>query len=323
MRAICIRETGGPEKLKLEDWPASAPAEGQVALRVAAIGINFVDIYNRTGLYARPLPFIAGAECAGVITAVGKGVVDLSVGDRVATAQALGAYAEHTLAAAAHVVRLPEFISFEQATALTLQGCTAHYLACDTFPLKPGDVALVHAAAGGVGLLLTQIARHRGARVIAVVSSAKKEPMARQAGADEVIVSGAEDFSEAAKRATHGRGVDVVYDSVGQSTFEGSVGCLRPRGMFVSYGNSSGPAPQIAPLMLMQRGSLFFTRPTLAHYTATQVELQARADDLFAWTRAGWLHTHIGGVFPLEEAARAHEALESRATSGKLLLVPR
>ena len=323
MRAICIRETGGPEQLKLESQAEPSAGEGQVVIAVEAVGINFIDIYNRIGLYAREMPFVAGAECAGRVTQVGEGVFDFKLGDRVATAQADGAYAEFTTAAASKVVRLPETVTFEHAAALTLQGCTAHYLACDTFQLKAGDVALVHAAAGGVGLLLTQIAKHRGARVIAVIGSEQKMAVVRDAGADEIIVSSAEDFSTAARRLTAGRGVDVVYDSVGRATFDGSLACLRPRGMFVSYGNSSGPAPQISPLSLMERGSLFFTRPTLGHYTATQLDLQARADDLFRWVQAGWLKVHIGGVFPLAEAAEAHRALESRKTSGKLLLVIR
>jgi NADPH:quinone reductase len=322
MQAIRIHETGGPEKMRVEDVPVPAPGAGELRLRVEAAGVNFIDTYQRSGLYAVKLPHTLGMEAAGVVTAVGPGVTEFRVGERVASVRLAGAYAREALAPVAHTVRLPEGVPTKTAAALMLQGMTAHYLACDTFPLKPGDTALVHAGAGGVGLLLTQIAKQRGARVLATVGTDEKAKLAREAGADEVCVYTRENFTDAARAFTGGRGVDVVYDAIGRDTFEGTLASLRPRGMFVSYGNSSGPVAPFAPLVLSQKGSLFFTRPTLFAYTLTTAELNARAGDLFEWVAAGALRVRIGATFPLAQAAEAHRALEGRATTGKALLLP-
>jgi NADPH:quinone reductase len=322
MIAIRIHETGGPEKLRVDNIPVPEPGAGEVRIRVEAAGVNFLDIYLRTGLYPAQLPHTVGAEVAGVVTAVGAGVTEFSIGDRVTTARPTGGYAEETLAPAAFTVRVPAGVTSQLAAAVLLQGLTAHYLACDTFSLKPGDTALVHAGAGGVGLLLTQIAKKRGARVIATVGSEAKVALAREAGADAVCVTAKEKFAEAARAFTGGRGVDVAYDSVGKDTFDGTLASLRPRGMFVSFGNASGPVPPFSPLILSQKGSLFFTRPTLGHYTATTAELRGRAEELFGWVAAGWLKVRIGATFPLVFAADAHRALEGRGTTGKLLLLP-
>lgn len=322
MRAIRIHDFGGPERLGVEDLPLPEPGPGQVRLRVEAAGLNFIDTYQRSGLYRISLPATLGLEAAGVVTAVGPDVEEFEVGDRVATARAAGAYAEETLAPAAQVVHLPEGVEPAEAAALLLQGMTAHYLVCDTYPVRSGDAVLVHAAAGGVGLLLVQIAKSRGARVVACVGSEAKVELARAAGADDVIVSTQEGFSAAVRRCTGGRGVDVVYDSIGKDTFMGSLESLRPRGVMVSFGNASGPVPPFAPLLLTEKGSLFFTRPTLAHYTQTSAEVRARAQDLFRWVAAGELRVRVGARFPLAEVAAAHRALESRQTTGKVLLLP-
>ena len=322
MLAIRIHETGGPEKLRVDDVPVPAPGAGELRLRVEAAGVNYLDTYLRTGLYPSVLPLIIGSEAAGVVTAVGAGVTDFRVGDRVATAKASGGYAAETLSPAAATVRVPDSASSQLAAALLLQGLTAHYLACSTFPLKPGDTALVHAGAGGVGLLLIQVARIRGARVIATVGSDAKVSLAREAGAEAVCIYTKEKFAEAARKFTDGRGVDVAYDAVGRDTFEGTLDSLRPRGMFVSFGNASGPVPPFSPLVLSKKGSLFFTRPTLVHYMSTPAELRSRTDDLFAWLAAGTLKVRIGATFPLTAAAEAHRALEGRGTTGKLLLLP-
>ncbi len=322
MLAIRIHETGGPDKLRVDDVALPAPGAGEVRIRVEASGINFIDTYKRSGLYAVKLPHTLGQEAAGVITALGTGVTDFRVGERVATAAAAGAYADETLAAAAQTVSVPAGVDARTAAAVLLQGMTAHYLACDTFPLKAGDTCLVHAAAGGVGLLLTQIAKRRGARVFATVGTDDKALLARAAGAEAVCVYTRENFTEAARAFTGGRGVDVVYDGVGKDTFEASLNCLRPRGMLVSFGNASGPVPEFKPLVLSQKGSLFFTRPTLAHYTLTPAELRARANELFGWIAAGELKVRVGATFPLRRAAEAQQALESRATTGKVLLLP-
>ncbi|MEY4938931.1 MAG: hypothetical protein RIQ93_666 [Verrucomicrobiota bacterium] len=322
MRAIRIHETGGVEKLRLDEVALPQPAAGQLRFRVAAAGLNFIDIYKRSGLYPVELPHTLGGEAAGTVTAVGAGVVDFRVGDRVASAAVLGSYATEALAPAGQTVAVPPDLDLNLAAALLLQGMTAHYLAVDTFPLKPGDTALVHAGAGGVGLLLTQIARKRGARVIATVGNEEKAPLARAAGAERVCIYSREKFSEAARVFTEGRGVDVVYDGVGRDTFEGSLNSLRPRGMLVSFGNASGPVPPFQPLLLSQKGSLYFTRPTLAHYALTAAELKARAADLFAWVTAGELQVRIGATFPLSAAADAQRALEGRKTTGKVLLLP-
>ncbi len=322
MLAIRIHETGGPEKLRLDDIPVPTPAAGEVRIRVEGAGLNFIDTYQRSGLYAVPLPFTLGAEVGGVVSAVGAGVTGFAVGDRVATAKASGGYAAEALAPAAHVVKIPRGVTTQTAAALMLQGLTAHYLAKDTYPLKAGDTALIHAAAGGVGLLLVQLAKRAGVRVIATVGAEEKVALARGAGADEIVVYTRDDFAAAARAFTGGQGVDVVYDAVGKDTFTGSVESLRPRGMFVSFGNASGAVPPFAPLLLMQKGSLFFTRPTLAHYTRTTAELRSRTEDLFAAVRAGKLNVRIGATFPLAAAADAHRALESRGTTGKVLLLP-
>jgi NADPH2:quinone reductase len=322
MLAIRIHETGGPEKLRADDVPLLAPRAGEVRFRVEAAGVNFIDTYHRSGLYKVELPHTIGSEAAGVVTAVGEGVTTLKPGDRIASARATGAYAQEAIALAAHAVHIPAGVTSQAAAALLLQGMTAHYLACDTFPLKPGDTALIHAGAGGVGPLLIQIAKQRGARVITTVGTDEKAKLAREAGADAVCVYTRENFAEAARAFTGGRGVDVAYDAVGKDTFEGTLNSLRPRGMFVSFGNASGPVAPFAPLLLSQKGSLFFTRPTLTHYTQTSEELNARAGDLFAWLAAGTLKVRIGATYPLAKAAEAHRALESRATTGKVLLLP-
>ncbi len=320
MISLRIHETGGPEKIRIEDIPEPVPGLGQVRIRVEAAGVNFIDTYKRSGLYAVPLPHTLGQEAAGVITAVGEGVDGFHIGDRVASASVQGAYAAEALVPAAQAVRVPVGISLQTAAAVLLQGLTAHYLACDTLPLKPGDTALVHAAAGGVGLLLVQIAKRRGARVIATAGTEEKAALARGVGADTVCVYSRDNFTEAVRTFTGGRGVDVVYDGVGQATFEGSLDSLRPRGLLASFGNASGAVPPMSPLLLSQKGSLFLTRPTLAHYVATPAELRTRANDLFAWIAAGELKVRIGATFPLIQAADAHRALESRATTGKVLL---
>jgi NADPH2:quinone reductase len=321
MRAIRVHENGGAEKLKLDDVPLPEPKAGEVRIRVEAAGVNFIDTYQRSGLYPLPLPFTLGMEAAGIVTAVGAGVTGFSPGERVVSARVSGAYADEAIVPAAHLVPLPEAVSSQQAAALLLQGLTAHYLACDTYSLKPGDTALVHAAAGGVGLLLVQIAKLRGARVIGTAGSEDKAILAREAGADEVVLYSKDDFAAAARRFTGGRGVDVVYDGVGRDTFEGSLNSLRPRGMLASFGNASGPVAPFSPLLLSQKGSLYFTRPTLVHYTRTTAELRSRTDDLFGWLAAGRLSVRIGASFPLAEAAEAHRALEGRKTTGKVVLL--
>lgn len=322
MQAVRVHETGGPEQLRFEDAPMPEPVQGQVRVQVAACGLNYIDTYHRTGLYPQPLPFTPGLEFAGVIDALGPGVSDWQIGDRVATASGIGGYAQFALAPADKLVRVPESVSFEQAAALMLQGMTAHYLAYSTFPLKSGDTCLIHAAAGGVGLLLVQIAKRAGARVFGTVSTAEKAALAEQAGADTVIRYTEENFVERVRELTNKRGVDVVYDSVGASTWEGSLDCLRPRGMMVTFGNASGPVQPISPLLLSAKGSIFLTRPTLAHYIATPEDLAWRAGDLFNWVAAGELDVRIDRHFPLAEAADAHRALEGRQTAGKVLLLP-
>lgn len=325
MLAIRIHETGGTEKLRADDVPVPAPGAGEIRFRVEAAGLNFIDIYKRSGLYKVPLPHTLGGEAAGIVTALGAGVTEFKIGDRVASAAVTGGYAAEALAPAAQTMHLPDGVSMRLAAAVLLQGMTAHYLACDTWPLKAGDTALVHAAAGGVGLLLVQIAKKRGARVFATVGSDAKVALAREAGADaafNMLGDSLEKFHDVARAFTGGRGVDVVYDGIGKETFEGSLAALRPRGMLVSFGNASGAVPPFSPLVLSQKGSLFLTRPTLAHYTATPTELRARSDDLFAWIADGTLKVRIGATFPLTAAADAHRALESRATTGKVLLLP-
>lgn len=299
-----------------------SPGPGEARFRVEAIGVNFIDTYRRSGLYAVPLPHTLGMEAAGVVTAVGTGVTELRPGDRIGSAAVQGAYAQEAIVEAAQAVKIPDGVTSEIAAAALLQGMTAHYLACDTWPLKPGDSALVHAGAGGVGLLLIQIAKKRGARVLATVGSDEKAKLAREAGADAVCVYTREDFTAAARAFTGGRGVDVVYDGVGRSTFAGSLDSLRPRGLLVSFGNASGAVPEFKPLLLSQKGSLYFTRPTLGAYTETRAELRRRAEELFDWIVRGEVRVRIGARFPLTAAADAHRALEGRATTGKVVLIP-
>jgi len=320
MKAIRVHEYGQEDKLKLEQVSVPSPGPGQVRIKVEAVGLNFVDIYNRKGLYGQPLPFTPGAECAGVVDAVGEGVSDLAPGDRVATERALGSYAELTVAPAGGVYRLPAEITTRQAAAVILQGLTAHYLAYSTYPLKRGDTALVHAAAGGVGLLLVQIAKRLGARVIGTVSTEEKAALAKSAGADEIILYEKLDFAKETRRLTEGRGVEVVFDSVGRTTFDKSLDCLKPRGYLVLFGQSSGPVPPVDPQILNRKGSLYLTRPTLGSYTLTREEFLKRANEVFGWMAAGELSVRIDRTFPLSEAAAAHHFLESRQSKGKLLL---
>jgi len=321
MKAIRVHRWGGPEVLQLEEVPAPMPGPGQVVVRVEAAGINFIDVYQRTGHYKTPLPFTPGQEAAGTVTAVGPGVTAPRVGDRVAYTGVLGAYAENAVAPADRVVMLPDAVSAEQGAAAMLQGMTAHYLATSTYPLKPGDACLVHAAAGGVGLLLCQIAKARGARVIGTASTREKAALARAAGADDVILYTEQDFEVEVKRLA-GAGLQVVYDSVGKTTFEKGLNCLQPRGMMVLFGQSSGPVGPFDPQVLNQKGSLYLTRPTVANYIATRAELLARAADVLAWVHHGKLKLRIAHTFPLAEAAEAHRQLEGRKTTGKVLLIP-
>ncbi len=322
MKAIRIDGFGGPDVMRLADVPVPTPGPGQVVVRVEAAGVNFIDVYHRTGLYPNPLPLVPGMEGAGVVASVGPGVSLVREGDRVAWANVLGSYAGHLLLAADRAVVVPPGLSVQAAAAALLQGMTAHYLCTDTFPLGAGHTCLVHAAAGGVGLLLVQMAKRRGARVLATAGTEAKALLAREAGADEVILYRQEDFLEAVRRLTGGRGVDVVYDSVGKTTAEKSLDCLVPRGMAVFYGNASGPVPPIDPLLLSRKGSLFLTRPSLVHYVADRASLEARAGDVLGDAASGRLKVRIDRVYPLEEAAEAHRALEGRQTTGKVLLAP-
>ena len=322
MKAIHLYEFGEPEKLVYDSAALPTPKAGEVRVKVAAAGVNFVETYQRRGWYPLPLPVIPGAEFSGVVDALGQGVAGLHTGDRVATAAGAGAYAEYAIAPAAKLVPVPDGVTLEQAAAVLLQGMTAHYLALSTFPLKEGDIALVHAAAGGVGQLLVQIAKMRGAYVIGTVSTEEKAALAHAAGADEVILYSQSDFGSETRRLTGGKGVDVVYDSVGKTTFQKSLNCLRPRGMLVLYGQSSGPVDPLDPQTLQHKGSLFLTRPTLGHYTLSREELTWRTGDLFNWLAGGKLKMRIDRTFALEQAAVAHAYLEARATKGKVLLAP-
>ena len=322
MKAIRVHSPGGPEALRYEDVPQPSPAAVQVLVKVEAVGVNYIDVYQRTGLYKVATPFTLGQEAAGVVTAVGSGVTDPKVGDRVAYTSILGAYAEYAVVPADRVVVLPDGVTARQAAAALLQGMTAHYLACTTYPLKAGDTCLVHAAAGGVGLLLCQIASRRGARVIGTVSTREKAALAREAGARDVILYTEQDFEAEVKRLTNGLGLHVVYDSVGKTTFEKGLNCLTRRGMMVLYGQSSGPIASFDPQVLSQKGSLFLTRPTLAHYITTRAELVARAGEVLSWVKSGTLKVRIEHEFSLAETAEAHRALEARKTTGKLLLIP-
>jgi NADPH2:quinone reductase len=322
MKAVRIHTPGGPEVLRYEDVPQPAPRPGEAVVTIEAAGVNYIDVYRRTGLYKVDLPYTAGLEAAGTVTGVGEGVTTVRVGDRVAYTGVPGAYAEHAAVPAAQLVTLPSGVTPRQGAAAMLQGMTAHYLACSTYPLKPGDTCLVHAAAGGVGLLLCQIARMRGARVIATVSTEDKATLARAAGADEVILYTQQDFEAEVKRLTGGKGVQVVYDSVGKTTFDKGFNCLVPRGMMVLYGASSGPVGPFDLQILNAKGSLFVTRPSLGHYTGTREELVQRAGEVLGWIAAGTLKLRTEFEFPLEDAAEAHRALEARRTTGKILLIP-
>ena len=320
MHAIRIHETGGAEVLQPETIPIPRPGPGDVAVRVEVAGVNYIDVYKRTGLYRLPLPATLGEEGAGTVAVAGADVPDLRIGERVAWSGTIGSYAEFALVPASRLVRIPEGIATATAAALMLQGSTAHYLATSTWPIRRGDTCLIHAAAGGVGLLLVQIAKRAGARVIGTAGTDEKAKLAGEAGADEVIVYTKDDFTDGVRRLTGGRGVDVIYDSVGRSTFLPGLDLLRPRGLMVLFGQSSGPVDPIDPQILARKGSLFLTRPTLAWYTATPEELRSRADDLFAWVASGQLSVRIGAEFPLAAAAEAHRALEGRRTTGKVLL---
>lgn len=322
MRAIVVSATGGPETLHLEEVPEPDPGSGELLVKVAAAGLNFIDTYHRTGLYPVELPMTPGLEGAGTVASLGSDVTGFRVGDRVAWASAPGSYAELVAVPAEGAIPVPEGVDIETAAAIPLQGLTAHYLATDTFPLSEGDVCLVHAGAGGVGLLLTQIGVHRGARVITTVGTAAKEELSRRAGASDVILYTEVDFQQAVEDLVGPHALDVVYDGVGKATFDKSIQLLRPRGMMVTFGNASGPVPAIAPLTLAQTGSLFLTRPTMRHYLQNRDELLRRANDLFAWIREDLLDVRIGHRYPLAEAAKAHEALEARETTGKVLLIP-
>jgi len=321
MKAIRVSSFGGPEVLRVEDVPSPRPGPGQARVKIEAAGLNYIDVYHRTGLYPNPLPFTPGMEGAGVVQEVGADVTTLRAGDRVAWAGVLGSYAEEIAAPADKLVTVPAGLDTGTAAALMLQGMTAHYLTESTFPLQPGHTCLVHAAAGGTGLLLVQMARKRGARVFGTVSTDAKAALAREAGAHEVIFYTREDFLVAVKRLTDGAGVNVVYDSVGQSTFEKSLEALAPRGMLALFGQSSGPVPPFSAALLA-RASLFLTRPTLFHYVADRKSLEARAAAVLGGAASGELKVRIERTFPLAEAAEAHRALEGRKTTGKALLLP-
>jgi NADPH2:quinone reductase len=320
MRAIRVHQTGGPEVLRLEDVDAPRPASGTAVVRVEYAGVNFVDTYKRAGIYPVPRPFILGEEGAGVVESVGDGVLDVKPGDRVAWAGVMGAYATQAIIPAARLLHLPKGVDTRLAAAVMLQGMTAHYLASSTFPLKHGDTCLVHAAAGGTGLLLVQIAKLRGARVIGTVGNDDKAALAMENGTDDVVIYTRQNFVEEVKRLTSGRGVDVVYDSVGKTTFLAGLDVIRPRGMMVLFGAASGPVAPFDPQLLNQKGSLYLTRSTMNQYVAGREELVTRATELFTWIGRGDLKVRVGREFALAEAADAHRALEGRQTTGKVLL---
>ncbi|GAA0235749.1 quinone oxidoreductase [Saccharothrix mutabilis subsp. mutabilis] len=321
-KAVVVRATGGPEVLEFGEVEARAPGSGELLVDVAAAGVNFIDTYHREGRYPLPVPFGIGLEGAGRVAAVGPDVTGVAVGDRVAWAHAQGSYAEQAVVPAAAAVPVPDGVADETAAALMLQGMTAHYLVASTYPVREGDTVLVHAAAGGVGLLLVQLAKARGARVIATVSTEAKEALAREAGADEVVRYDRVEFAPAVRELTGGAGVAAVYDGVGASTFDGSLASLKPRGYLVLFGASSGPVPPVDPQRLNQAGSVYLTRPSLGAYTAAREELEWRARELFAAVESGALKVRVGGRYPLADARRAHEDLEGRRTTGKLLLLP-
>ena len=322
MKAIRVTQPGGPEALTLVDLPVPEPKANEAVVKLSAAGVNFIDVYFREGRYKAPMPLIPGQEGAGVVTTVGSDVKSVKPGDRVAWSGQLGAYAEYATIPADRLVSIPPGVSDQQAAAAMLQGMTAHYLSHDTYPLKRGETALVHAAAGGVGLLLVQMAHNIGAHVIATVSTDAKAKLARKAGADDIILYTQQDFEAETKRLNGGKGVHAVYDSVGKTTFEKGLNILRPRGMMVLFGGSSGAVPPFDPIALSQKGSLYLTRPTLANYTASREELVDRSTAVFAMIAAGKLKLRVEHTYPLAEAQRAHRDLEGRKTTGKLLLLP-
>jgi NADPH2:quinone reductase len=320
MKCIQVKTPGGPEAMQLVDAPTPTPGPKQALVRIAASGVNFIDVYFRSGLYKADLPLTPGSEAAGTVEAVGAEVTEVAPGDRVAYAMARGSYAEYAVVPAAQLVKIPGHVDFHTAAAAMLQGMTAHYLTHSTYPLKSGDICLVHAAAGGAGGLIVQMAKMLGARVFGTVSTEEKAQIARQHGADETILYTQQDFEAEVKRLTGGRGVDVVYDSVGRTTFDQSLGSLRPRGTLALFGQSSGPVPAFDPNILNGKGSLYLTRPSLGHYLLTREELLWRAGDVLNWIESGRLKLRIDRTYPLAEAAAAHRALEGRHTAGKLLL---
>ena len=322
VKAIVVAQVGGPEQLVPADLPEPEPGPGDLLVEVGAAGLNFIDTYQRSGLYDLDLPFTPGLEGAGIIVGVGPEVSGFEVGARVAWVNVLGSYAERHVVPAELAVPIPEEVETATAAAVMLQGITAHYLAHDTFPLAVGDRCLIHAGAGGVGLLLTQVAKMRGAEVFTTVGTAEKGELSRKAGADHVIVYTENDFQQAIEDVAGPRALDVVYDGVGAATFMKGLELLRPRGLMATFGNASGPAPEISPLLLMQKGSLYLTRPTMAHYLQSREELLSRSADLFAWIGEGELEVRIGAEFPLAESVEAHRALEARRTTGKVLIRP-
>ena len=322
MKAVRVHTPGGPEALRYEDAPQPTPKQGEAIVKIDAAGLNYIDVYFRSGQYKAEVPFTPGMEGGGTVAAVGAGVTDVKVGDKVAYTGVAGSYAEFAAVPAARLVALPSGVSTKQGAAAMLQGLTAHYLACSTYPLKSGDTCLVHAAAGGVGLLLCQIAKMRGARVIGTVSTQEKAKLAREAGADETIIYTEQDFEAEVKRITGGKGVQVVYDGVGKTTWDKSLNSLAPRGTMALYGASSGPIGQIDPQILNTKGSLFLTRPSLNHHVTTREDLLQRSGDVLGWVRDGKLRLRTEFEFPLKDAAEAHRALEGRKTTGKVLLVP-
>jgi NADPH2:quinone reductase len=322
MKAIQVQKTGGPEVLTLVDLPVPKPKANEAVVKISAIGVNFIDVYFREGRYPSPLPFIDGQEAAGTVSEVGSDVKSLKPGDRVAYTGVMGSYAEYAAVPADRLVRVPDKITDEQAAAAMLQGMTAHYLVHSTYPLKKGETTLIHAAAGGMGLLLVQMAKNIGARVIGTAGSEEKAKLAREAGADEVILYTQQDFEEETKRLTGGKGVHVVYDGVGKTTFEKGLNILVPRGYMVLFGGASGAVPPFDPIRLTQKGSLFLTRPSLGHYIATREEMEWRANDVLNMISQGKLKLRIGHTYKLEQAQQAHRDLEGRKTTGKLLLIP-
>jgi NADPH2:quinone reductase len=322
MRAIQITQTGGAEVLQLRELPTPTPGPGEALIQIEACGVNFIDIYLREGRYASPLPFIPGQEAAGTVVGIGPDVSSVKIGDRVAWCGVPGTYAQFAVAPVARLIAIPGGVTTRQAAAAMLQGMTAHYLAHSTYAIQPNDAVLVHAGAGGVGLLLIQMAKRLGARVFATVSTEEKAALARAAGADEAILYTREDFAARTRELTAGAGLPVVYDSVGKTTFDGSLACLRPRGTLVLYGGSSGAVPPFDLIQLSTRGSLYITRPTLKDYTATREELVLRAGDVLGWVADGSLKLRLEHSYALADAAQAHRDLESRKTTGKLLLIP-